>query len=158
MTRYLSSNRALRPAVAALAFLALAACGKKEEQPTPQGAGGAVVPPATAPAALSVTEVRIGKKIDANKQIADQTDNFSPKDTVYASVHTTGTAQNAQIVGRWTFQDGQVVDERTESVSPNGDAYTEFHIAKPSGWPAGKYTLHVLVNGQEVQAKDFTVK
>ena len=124
MTRYLSSNRALRPAVAALAFLALAACGKKEEQPTPQGAGGAVVPPATAPAALSVTEVRIGKKIDANKQIADQTDNFSPKDTVYASVHTTGTAQNAQIVGRWTFQDGQVVDERTESVSPNGDAYT----------------------------------
>ena len=160
MPRYLSYNRAMRPVVAALAFLALAGCGKKEEQATPQGAGGAVVPPATSaqPAALSVTEVRIGKKIDANKQIADQTDNFSPKDTVFASVHTTGTAQNAQIVGRWTFQDGQVVDERTESISPTGDAYTEFHIAKPSGWPAGKYTLHVLVNGQEVQAKDFTVK
>ena len=75
-----------------------------------------------------------------------------------ASVHTTGTGQGVQIVGRWTFQDGQVVDERTESISPTGDAYTEFHIAKPSGWPAGKYTLHVLVNGQEVQTKDFTVK
>jgi hypothetical protein len=160
MTRYMNRDRVLRSAAVVLMLSALAACSKKEDQAAPQGAGGAVVPPATSgqPAALQVTDVKIGKKIDANKQVSDQTDNFSPKDTVYASVHTAGAAQNAQIVGRFTFQDGQVVDERTESISPTGDAYTEFHIAKASGWPAGKYTLHVLVNGQEVQTKDFTVK
>src|SRR4029078_12871442 len=105
MPRYLSCNRAMRPVVSALTFLALAACGKKEEQATPQRAGGAVVPtaPRAQTTALSVTEVRIGKKIDANKQIADQTDNFSPKDTVFASVHTTRTAQNAHTVGRRVF-------------------------------------------------------
>jgi hypothetical protein len=61
-------------------------------------------------------------------------------------------------MARWTFQDGQQVDERTETITPSGEAYTEFHIAKPSGWPAGKYTLHILLNGQEVQTKDFTVQ
>ena len=154
-------DRIVRPAVCALALMLAVACSKKENQETTaQGAGGAVVPPATTPqpAALQVADVKLGNKLDANKQVANATDSFAPRDTIFASVHTTGAAQNAQIVGRFTFQDGQVVDERTESISPTGDAYTEFHIAKPSGWPAGKYTLHVLLNGQEVQTKEFTVK
>ena len=50
------------------------------------------------------------------------------------------------------------MDERSETISPTGDAYTEFHIVKPSGWPKGKYTLHVLLDGTEVQTKDVTVK
>jgi len=160
MTPYVNRDRAVRSVVVGLVLSALTACGKKEDQAATQGANGAVIPSATTgqPTALQVSEVRVGKKVDANKQISDQADNFSPKDTIYASVHTTGAAQNAQIVGRFTFQDGQVVDERTESISPTGDAYTEFHIAKPSGWPAGKYTVHILVNGKEVQTKDFTVK
>jgi uncharacterized lipoprotein YmbA len=154
-------DRWLRPACCAIALALAVACGKKENQETTaQGAGGAVVPPpAAAPAAaLQVADVKVGNKLDANKQVSNATDTFSPKDTIFASVHTTGTAQNAQVVARWTFQDGQTVSERTESISPTGDTYTEFHIAKPSGWPAGKYTLHVLLNGQEVQTKDFTVK
>lgn len=153
--------RLVRPAALVTGLLLSVACGKKENQEaTTQGAGGAVVPPATStqPAALQVADVKLGNKLDANKQVSNTTDTFTPRDTIFASVHTTGTAQNAQVVARWTFQDGQTVNERTESVSPTGDAYTEFHIAKPSGWPAGKYTLHVLLNGQEVQTKDFTVK
>jgi len=144
---------------AALTVAFVAGCGKKEEQSPPQGASGGVVPAGAQPAAtFQVADVKVGKKIDTNKQVTDQADTFAPRDTVFASVHTTGTAQNAQVVGRFTFQDGQVVSERTETISPSGDAYTEFHIAKPSGWPVGKYTLHVLVNGQEVQTKEFTVK
>jgi uncharacterized protein YfaS (alpha-2-macroglobulin family) len=95
--------------------------------------------------------------VTADKHVANQSDSFTARDTIYASIHTTGSAPNTNLTARWTFQDGQVVDERSETISPNGDAYTEFHISKPSGWPAGKYTLHVLVNGQETQTKDFTV-
>ncbi len=154
-------DRVVRPTACAIALVLAVACGKKENQDTTaQGAGGAVVPPATStqPAALQVADVKVGNKVDANKQVSNTTDTFTPRDTIFASVHTTGTAQNAQVVARWTFQDGQTVNERTESISPTGDAYTEFHIEKPSGWPAGKYTLHVLLNGQEVQTKDVTVK
>ncbi len=156
-----NGHRLARAGACALALALAVACSKKENQETTaQGAGGAVVPPATStqPAALQVADVKLGNKIDANKQVSNTTATFTPRDTVFASVHTTGTAQNAQVVARWTFQDGQTVDERTESISPTGDTYTEFHIAKPSGWPVGKYTLHVLLNGQEVQTKEFTVK
>ena len=65
---------------------------------------------------------------------------------------------SATITARWTFEDGQVVDERTETISPSGDAYTTFFITQPGGLPAGKYTLSVLLNGAEAQKKEFEVK
>ena len=138
-----------------IAALAVGGCGKKANDT--QSAGGTIAP-ASQSTALQVSDVALGRSLGANKAVSTPTTTFTPNDTIYASVHTTGTAQGATIAARWTFQDGQVVNERTESISPNGDAYTEFHISKPSGWPAGKYTLHVLMNGQEVQTKDFTVQ
>ena len=80
--------------------------------------------------------------------------------TIHAVVKTEGAASGATITARWTFQDGQVVNEKSETISPTGTRtdYTHFMISKPSGWPVGKYTLHVLVNGNEVEKKDFEVK
>ena len=144
----------VRIAALSLALLAVGACGKKTDQTASQTSGGAIA----SATSLQVADVTIGRSVSADKRVADQTDTFSARDTVFASIHTTGTTQNANLATRWTFQDGQVVNESTETISPTGDAYTEFHIFKPSGWPAGKYTLHVLVNGQEVQTKDYTVK
>lgn len=100
----------------------------------------------------------MGRHIGADKRISDKTDDFAPNDTLYASVHTSGAATNQTVVGRWTFQDGQTIDEHSQSISPTGDAYTEFHVVKPSAWPKGKYTFHFLVNGNEARTKDITVK
>jgi hypothetical protein len=142
--------------IAAAVFAA--GCSKKDAAPADTSTPAAAAPaPATA-AAFSVVDIDMGRHIDADKKISDKTDDFAPNDTIYASVHTSGAATNQTVVGRWTFQDGQTVDERSQSISPTGDAYTEFHIVKPSGWPKGKYTLHVLVNGAEVRTKDVTVK
>ncbi|HKW49533.1 MAG TPA: hypothetical protein VJN70_18905, partial [Gemmatimonadaceae bacterium] len=135
-----------------LALATASACGKKQES-TAQTSGGAIAP---GPTALKVVDITLGRSVSADRRIADQADTFSPRDTIYASVHTTGTTQNANLAARWTYQDGQVVTENNEAISPTGDAYTEFHIFKPSGWPAGKYTMHLLVNGQEVQTKELT--
>jgi hypothetical protein len=132
-----------------------ASCGKKgSERADTVSSSGSV---ATTPS-LRVADVALGKGIGADKHVSDATDTFKPNDTIYASVHTVGSAPNTTVAARWTFEDGQVVDERSETISPTGDAYTEFHISKPSGWPVGKYTLHVLVNGTEAQTKDFTVQ
>jgi hypothetical protein len=132
----------------------LGACGRKDQDAASATSGGAV--DATAP--VRVADVAVGKGIGSDKRVTNETDTFGTRDTVYASVHTTGTGTGTRVTARWTFQDGQVVDERSETISPTGDAYTEFHISKPSAWPAGKYTLHVLLNGSEVQTKDFTVR
>jgi hypothetical protein len=141
------------------AVLSVSACKKDNAAVNDTlSSGGAVAPPATPAATVTVADVDIGKAVGADKKITDKTDEFAPKDQVYASVHTTGTAPSTSITARWTFENGSVVDERSENVAANGDAYTEFHIAKPTGFPKGKYTLHVLLDGREVQTKDFTVK
>jgi hypothetical protein len=143
--------------IAAAALVALCACAKEKTSDT-ASSGGAIAPDTTAgKTALRVADVTLGRHVDATKKVTDATDTFTPKDSIFASVHTSGTA-NGKLTARWTFQDGQVVDERSETITGKGDDYTEFHISKPSGWPAGKYTLHVLVDGNDVQTKDFTVK
>lgn len=145
----------LRATTLALALIVIGACGKKSSDTSAQTSGGAIAPASNNN--VQVADVTLGRGVSADKHVVNQSDTFAARDTLYASIHTTGTAPNTNLTARWTFQDGQVVDERTETISPSGDAYTEFHISKPSGWPAGRYTLHVLVNGQETQTKDFTV-
>jgi len=150
-------HRALAKATAFGLLLAVAsACGKKAKESTSETSPGTIAPPAVT--AVQVADVDLGRNIGADKHISDKTDNFKPNDTIYASIHTTGTAQNVNVTTRWLYEDGQLINERTESISPTGDAYTEFHVTKATGWPEGKYTLHVLVNGQEVQTKDFKVE
>lgn len=141
---------------ASLALIALAACSKEKKV-----SGGDVTPGAAAatPTAttVAVADIDVGRAI-ANSRVTDKTDSFKPADTVYTSVHTTGTAPSANVMARWTFEDGQVVQESSQSIAPNGDAYTEFHISKPSGLPKGKYKVEVFLDSKSVGTKDFEVK
>ena len=141
----------------AVAIVALGACSKNKTSYDTTASSGGIVATDSSATALRVADVTVGRRVGADKKVTDATDTFAPKDEIYASVHTTG-ASTGKITARWTFQDGQVVDERSETINGKGDDYTEFHISKPSGWPAGKYTVHVLVNDRETQTKDFTVK
>lgn len=108
--------------------------------------------------AVRVTDVTLGRSIDQDKAIADRTETFRPNDTIYASVATDGSASNTTLRARWTFEDGQVVDESTRTIAPNNRERTEFHISKPGGWPAGKYKLEVFLDNQSVETKDFEVR
>ena len=48
--------------------------------------------------------------------------------------------------------------ERTLLSSHLGQARTEFHVFKPTGWPEGKYKVEVSLNGALAGSKDFEVK
>jgi len=125
--------------------LAAAACGK-------------AVPDAGAVAAVRVNGVELGRALGTGKVIADKTSEFRPADTIYLSVETDGTAPSTVLAARWSYQDGQVVKEQSETIAPSGPAHTEFHIAKPDGWPAGKYSVAVSLNGAAAGSRDFVVK
>lgn len=135
--------------------LMLAAACEGPPRSTADSAAGAIA--SNVGTALAVLDVDMGRHVDAERKVSDKTDDFAPTDTVYASVHMSGTANNRAVVGRWTYGDA-VVDEKTDMVTTTGDARTVFYISRPGGLPAGKYTLHVLVDGKEVRAKDVTVK
>lgn len=136
-------------------LIGVTACSKEQRADIDSAAGSAE---ATVRTALSVIDIDMGRHIDMDKKISDKTDDFVPRDTIYASVHTSGTATSSPVIARWTFQDGSVVEEKTANVTTTGDAYTAFYIVKPGGFAKGKYTLHVLIDGKEVRTKDVTVK
>ena len=115
-----------------LALLVIAAgCGKKTDTGGTVGTSGTTV---------RVTDVSLGRAIGSDKAITD------------------GTASTATVRARWTFEDGQTVNESSRTIAPAGRERTEFHIAKPGGWPAGKYKLEVFLNDQSAETKTFEVK
>ena len=142
-------TRKLLPVLLAAGIVGGSACAKKQ---TPETAA-----PSPA-AALSVTDVELGRAVGGDKRVTDKTESFAPNDVIHAAVLTSGTSANATLKARWTFQDGQVVNETTESIAPTADAATEFHISKPDGWPKGKYKVEIFLDGTSVRTKDFEVK
>jgi hypothetical protein len=112
----------------------------------------------TAGSAVKVSDVTLGRAIGGDKAITDPTDNFRPTDTIYASVATDGSSASTTLRARWTYEDGQVVDESTRAIAPNNRERTEFHISKPNGWPAGKYKLEVFLDNHPVETKNFDVR
>jgi len=107
---------------------------------------------------LAISEVQLGRRLTADKRVAEARTTFSPRDTIYAVALTQGTSPNATVTARWTYEDGgQVVKEDSRSIAPSGNETTEFHISKPSGWPKGKYRVTLTVGGSS-ESKDFEVK
>ena len=146
-------TRLFGPSILALTLAAVlsAACTRTSENPDTTGTTGTGV-------GVRVAQVDIGRSLTADKMISGNTDSFKPSDTIYASIATEGAAPTATLKARWTYQDGQVVNESTQTIAPTRDARTEFHISKPDGWPAGKYKLEVLLNGSSAATKDFEVE
>jgi hypothetical protein len=133
-----------------LAAILSAACARSSENPGTTGTTGTGV-------GVRVSQIDMGRSLNADKKINDNTESFKPNDTIYASIATAGSAATATLKARWTYQDGQVVNESTQAIAPAGDARTEFHISKPDGWPTGKYKLEVFLNGSSAATKDFEV-
>ena len=146
-------TRLFGPSILALTLAAAvlsAACTRSSENPGATGTSGTAV-------AVRVSQVDMGRSLTVARTIDDTTDSFKPNDTIYASILTQGTAATATLKVRWTYQDGQVVNDSTQTIAPTGDARTEFHISKPDGWPTGKYKVEVFLNGSSA-ARDFQVE
>lgn len=163
----MNSNR-LSPAlaVALVATLALAGCKKEEAAPPPVATPAPAPAPAPIPAPVtataSVTDVVVGKTADTSGQVTAAATEFAATDAITASVTTATSDPAATVSGslstKWLFQDGQVVNEETKTFNFTGPGTTNFQISNPDGWPVGKYTLEVSLDGSKVQTREFSVK
>ena len=141
--------------ILAALVLAVSACSKSEA-PQPQSPAQ-LPPPATA--GVTVAAITVGNAIDASKKVTRAADSFDKKDTIYASVDTTGTG-NAMLKAKWTYRKGgqeSVVKEDLQTIVPTGPATSEFHIRKPDGWPAGDYQVEIFVDNRSSGTKSFRV-
>src|SRR5690349_10200205 len=112
-----SRSRILATTVAALLVTSVIACSKSEppppaKPPTPPPPQAQATPPAPpAPVAFRVVGVELGKAIGGDKKVAAPTTTFAAGDTIYASVASEGAAAQVALKARWTFEDGQLVNE-----------------------------------------------
>lgn len=149
-------HRMARLAIALAIAVAASACQKHaSETSSTTGTEGTAQ---TQTQGVEVASVDLGKSVGNDNRVTESTDTFLPNETIYASVVTNGSAPSAELKTRFTYQDGQVVDESVRTIAPNGQAVTEFHVSKPDGFPVGKYRVEVFINGASATTKEFEVK
>jgi len=139
--------------------IALVACGRSETKtPTASTPPVSAPTPPAAPEAARVSAIDLGSAIGADKRVSAPAAAFAPSDTIYASIGTEGSAPSLTLSARWTYEDGQLVSESSETIAPTGPATTEFHIAKPDGFPPGRYTVEIRANGTPAGTRQFEVR
>jgi hypothetical protein len=146
---------AVRRALLVAIMPAVWACGRRDEpvvETTPATEVGTQ--------AVRVTSVDLGTSVGADNRVAADaaTTEFRGTDTIHAAVTTEGTVSGASLTARWTYQDGQVVDETTQPVAGSGTAVTHFQISMPGGLPAGDYQVEILLNNSRVESRSFRVR
>lgn len=146
-------NHALK-SLGALAVALTAACSADQRETIDSAAGSAID---VARTELAVLNLDMGKHVDAEKKVTEGTEMFAPTDTIYASVHMSGTATDGQLAAKWIFPDSSVVDQKADNLA-DGTQRHVFFITKPGGLPVGKYTFRVIVDGREVRNTDVTVQ
>lgn len=144
-------TRQLGIAMIGLAVVA-GGCKKKEPPPPPVAVEPAPPPP------IAVAGVELGRAIGADKAVVAATTVFGVRDTIYASIGTTGVSQASTLTAKWTFQTGQTVDSSSVSIAPMAPATTEFHITKKTAWPVGKYKVAIMLDGRPAGEREFEVK
>lgn len=161
--------------VALVAALAVAGCKKKEEvapvvapgtpapstMPEVMPSDPAIATPLPDPTAASTFVVRsvdLGSAIGADNRVTTPATTFRPSDTIYAAVASDGSAASVNVGAKWTFQDGQMVNEASQAIAPTGPAVTTFNISKPDGFPVGRYKVEVMVDGQPAGQSEFEVR
>jgi hypothetical protein len=144
-----------RATTLAAGLVFLSACSTEQRGKIDSAAGAAE---SSARAALAVINIDLGRHVDAEKKVTDDTETFAPSDTIYASVHTSGTVeQGSSVVGRWTFPDASVINQNASEAATSQDRLV-FFITKAGGLPKGNYTFQILVNDREVRSKAARVQ
>lgn len=149
-------RRSVMPGLVSLALAGALAfgCQKKAETPPPAST-------TPAPAPFRVTGIELGRTLTADRKIAQPQATFGTKDTIYAVIASEGAAKSVTLKATWTYQDGNdvlLVAADSQVVAPTGPAWTEFHILKPTRWPAGSYAVAVTSDGADAGRKTFEVK
>ena len=105
-----------------------------------------------------VVNVRLSKEGDTEKHtLGAPTEKFGPTDTVYAEVETSGTAKEYTIYAKWMTATGDVLADYGMRVDQPGTKRTVISLSKPDGWPSGKNSIEIAINGKTERTVDFVV-
>ena len=107
---------------------------------------------------VHVKGIDLGSTLSSDRRVVTTDRPFTPRDTVYAAVDLDAPIPAAEVTARWVAGDGTVVGETTQPVTASGaEGVTQFQFAPPANLAPGSYTMEIVVGGQVVSTKAFTV-
>jgi hypothetical protein len=141
------------------AAVLVGACGGSDEAArlTAEKAAADSAAAAAASAPRRVSGVMIGSRIDSLGRVIEPTFQFSPQETVYVSVGTTGNTGSGNLTAAWRYQTGEILQQSSEAVRPAGQN-TAFQLTKPKGLKPGTYKVVLFLGGDSADTKAFVVK
>jgi hypothetical protein len=112
----------------------------------------------TTPVDTKVVNVRLSDQGNTETHtLGMPTTKFDPKDTVYAEIETSGTAKAYTIYAKWMTADGTVLADYGMRVEQPGTKRTVISLSKPDGWPQGKNSIEIAINGKTERTETFEV-
>jgi hypothetical protein len=105
----------------------------------------------------AIDRLELGRSINDDRTINDETNSFEATDTVYASLRVRGDANAGILRAVWIDPQGNVAHEQTRIVTPSRDEVVALEAARPQGWRGGQYQLDVFLDGRLVESRSFRV-
>ena len=107
---------------------------------------------------FKIVSVLLGRTLDAEQVVQADRDSFSPRDTIHASVLSTGAHQGLTLSAHWLGPDGASIADTAQVVAPTQPTATTFSLHNPQPWPVGDYKLELAVNEHVLQTREFHVR
>jgi hypothetical protein len=112
---------------------------------------------AAASAPRRVSNVMIGSRVDSVGRVIEPTFQFSPQETVYVSVGTSGNVGGGNLTAAWRYQTGEILQQSSEPVRPAGQ-HTAFQLTRAKGLKPGTYKVVLFLGDDSADTKAFVVK
>lgn len=106
---------------------------------------------------LSVSAIQVGRTRNADRTIGTPTFEFHPNDTMLAAVVTEGRGTGT-LRAKWTLPGGMVSQSEQAVHSTQTRAVTAFELRSAGGFPPGRYTLEVFLDGQAAGTREMQVR
>jgi hypothetical protein len=132
----------------------VAGCQQRSAEQAPEGSSD------TPEVRATIVEVELGHGVNSAHQIEQPVYEFSPSDTVWASVKTESAPAGTTVEVRWVYTEGgqeQVVAEDSET-AVTGTGYTYFFAANVNPWPVGTYEFRVGIDGGPEETRKFNMR
>ena len=153
MPLHVPKSRLMPTSAALLAVFAFTVVSCSSKQPETQ-----TTTTTTETNTVHVKALDLGRSLSSDRRVVTTDTPFAPTDTVYASMDLEGPVPASQVTARWVAADGTVVSEETVPVTASDtEGATQFQFAPPANLAPGSYKMEIVVDGQVVNTKEFTV-
>lgn len=105
-----------------------------------------------------ITEASVCRSVDPNTQkCIEKADVFAPDAAViYCAGRVSNAPSGTKVQSHWFFGEQFITSAEVET---SGSQYFSFSLGTPAaGWPAGNYSVKLLLNGEEKIVLPFSVQ